>query len=70
MARRMAMASPRIDEAFLDQVVNASTGARDVIGQLKRLSADSREQLLSQDLAAAREAARELMRTYFETEAE
>lgn len=70
MARRMIMASPRINEAFLDQVVNAALAAKDVIGELSRLPVDSRKQLLSQDRTAAREAARELMRTYFGTEDE
>ncbi len=70
MAGHMAMASPRIDEAFLNQVVNAALAAKDVIMELSRLSPESRERLLSQDPATAREAARDLMRTYFGTEDE
>lgn len=56
---------PQIDARFLDGVVAAARRDRPVIRGLSRLTRKSKRRLLGRNPEAARQAARDLMRTYF-----
>lgn len=66
--KHLVMAEPRIDARFLDGVVAAAKRDRRVIRSLSRLPRKIKRRLLGRGPAAAREAARDLMSTYFGAE--
>ena len=65
MAEYVGRARVKMDERFLDQLRDVAAETRDIVSRLKHLSPSTKEELLSDDTTVARQAASQLMSTYF-----
>jgi hypothetical protein len=64
----MGIATPQIDNSFLDKVIDsiaANDDAREIVSGLELLPDATKQRLIGEDRQAAREAAREFIETYF-----